>query len=135
MEHYEEWLAFLATHLTDPIAQQVLPDGSVTLVGGDPPEVIVQLTESAITVYQYAVYRESPTSATVLPLEVGSVVWERIRNGHAVTAVRALIQAARASRLAAYVRCESCDQLTPPEGMHDAATCEACTPDDPRVVH
>ena len=59
-------------------------------------------------------------------MRVGSVVWRRIPNPNAISAVRSLIDAARESRLAKFSICSQCDQRKPPELMLDDDVCHAC---------
>ena len=126
MQNFEEWLAFISTHLTEPVSTELAPDGSTYLTGGDPGEVIVRLTRSTVTVWEYSVGWETPHSPTVQPIRVGSVVWRRIPNPSAISAVRSLIDAARESRLAKFSVCSHCEQRKPPELMHDDDVCQAC---------
>jgi hypothetical protein len=135
MENFEEWLAFITTHLTQPVSQEIAPDGSTYLTGGDPAEVIVRLTRSTVTVWEYAVSWETPHSATVQPIRLGSVVWRRIPNPSAISAVRSLIEAARESRLARFSICSHCEQRKPPELMHDADMCQSCAQRDLGIVY
>ena len=58
-EHYEQLLAFISTHIPTPFTQEEL-DGEVVFVGGDPEEVIVRLTDTAVIVEEYAVRWENP---------------------------------------------------------------------------
>jgi hypothetical protein len=126
MQNLEEWLAFITTHLTQPVSQDTAPDGSTYFIGGEPGEVIVRLTRSTVTVWEYAVSLEMPHAPAVQPLRVGSVVWRRIPNASAISAVHSLIEAARVSRLSKFSVCSQCDRRTPPESMHDDDVCESC---------
>jgi hypothetical protein len=126
MRYFEEWLAFISTHLPQPVSQDVAPDGSTYFTGGDPGEVIVRLTRSTVTVWEYALGGEPPNPPVVQPLRVGSVVWRRIPNANALSVVRSLIEAARASRRSKFVLCPGCERHIPPELMHDDEVCQAC---------
>jgi len=125
-QNYEEWLAFITAHLPEPVSQELVSDGSMLLMGGDPGQVIVRLTRSTVTVLEYAARREELHTPGVTPRRVGSVVWRRVPNARAVAAVHALIDAARDARLAKFRTCERCAQSTPPESMHDDAVCQSC---------
>jgi hypothetical protein len=135
MQNFEEWLAFITTHLTQPASSEVAPDGSTYLTGGDPGEVIVRLTRSTVTVWEYAVNWETPHSPMVRPIRVGSVVWRRIPNPSAISAVRSLIDAARESRLAKFSVCSHCERRKPPESMHDEDVCQSCAQRDLGIVY
>jgi hypothetical protein len=125
MQNFDEWLAYITTHLPQPVSQEIAPDGSTYFTGGEPAEVIVRLTTSAVTVWEYAVSGE-PHSPAVQPIRVGSVVWRRIRNTHAISAVHSLIEAARVSRQSKFSICSHCDERKPPESMYDDTLCQSC---------
>lgn len=133
--NFEEWLAFVTAHLPGPVTHELVSDGSTLLTGGDPAQVIVRLTRSVVSVFEYAATWEGPHTAVVTPRRVGSVVWRRVPNAKAVAAVHALIDAARESRLARFRTCERCSQSTPPEHMHDDAMCQSCAEHELGIVH
>ena len=51
-ERYEQLIAFLGSNLPPPVDRQEDIDGSLRFTGGDPPEVIVVLTDSNVEVSQ-----------------------------------------------------------------------------------
>ena len=123
---YEELLALVEAHLDAPVARDHAPDGSLYLVGGDPPQVIVRVTSSTVTVFEYAVRVEAPHAPVVRPIRIGSVAWRRIPDTSGMKAISTLIAAARQSRLATFRICVWCDTPTPPECMRDDDTCQTC---------
>ena len=135
MQYLDEWLAFVSTHLPEPVIREETPDGTVWFSGGRPPVVIVTVGPGTIAVFEYAVRHEPVQAPTVTPRLVGQVKWRRARNTEMTRAVGALIAAARESRLAKYRRCQQCDESVPPEDMHDASLCQACAESSPDVVH
>jgi hypothetical protein len=130
MQNFEEWLAFITTHLPQPVAQEIAPDGSTYFTGGEPVEVMVRLTRSTVTVWEYATAQGAPHSPAVEPIRIGSVVWRRIPNTHAISAVQSLIDAARVSRLSKFWLCSRCERRRPPELMHDDDVCQSCAERD-----
>jgi hypothetical protein len=50
-------------------------------------------------------------------------------------AVSAAIEKARTVRLATYRTCARCDEINPPEWMHDAQVCQSCAERDLGVVY
>lgn len=123
---FEEWLAFVAARLPQPVAQDEAPDGSIYFTGGEPGEVIVRLTRTTIIVWEYAVDWETPQHSVVRPIRAGSIAWRLVANSHAFSAAHALIDAARESRLSKYLTCSRCGQRKPPEAMHDDDMCQSC---------
>jgi hypothetical protein len=117
------------------VTHELVTDGSTVLIGGDPGEVIVRLTRSTVSVFEYAARWEGPHTPVVTPRRVGTVVWRRVPNAKTVAAVHALIDAARESRLARFRTCEGCGQSTPPEYMHDEMICQSCAERELGIVH
>ena len=132
---FEEWLAFFAAQLPDPVEQQQALDGSIYFTGGDPGEVIVRLTTSNITVWEYAARWEGAHTLVPRPIRIGSVRWPRVPAQQAVAAVQALLDAARQSRRGKYATCSYCERITPPEHMHDDETCMSCASKHLGVVY
>ncbi|HEX5476119.1 MAG TPA: hypothetical protein VFX12_15785 [Vicinamibacterales bacterium] len=132
---FEEWLAFVAAQLPQPVVQDEAPDGSTYFTGGEPVEVIVRLTRTTITVWEHAVDWESPQHSVVRPIRAGSIAWRLVSNSHAFSAARALIDAARESRLSKYLPCSHCGQKKPPESMHDDEICQSCAQRDLGIVY
>ena len=135
MQNFEEWLAYITTHLPPPVSQDIAPDGSTYFTGGEPGDVIVRLTRSTVTVWEYAVSLETPQAPAVEPLRVGSVVWRRIPTAHAMSAVQSLIDAARVSRRSKFPMCSQCERRSPPEWMHDDEVCQSCAQRDLGVAY
>jgi hypothetical protein len=135
MQNLDEWLAFVSTHLPEPVIREEAADGTVCFTGGRPALVIVTVGAAAIAVFEYAVRRDVFQAPAVSPRLIGQVRWRRARNAEMTRAVGALIAAARESRLSKFRRCEQCDEFTPPERMHDAHICQACAGQQPPVVH
>jgi hypothetical protein len=125
-QELEEWLAFFSAQLPDPVEQQQALDGSIYFTGGEPGEVMVRLSASTITVWEYAARWEGPRTLVPRPVRVGSIAWRRVPASQAVAAVQALVDGARQSRRGKYSICSYCERLTAPEHMHDEETCMSC---------
>lgn len=135
MENLDEWLAFVSTHLPDPVAREESGDGTVCFTGGDPGEVVVTVSPTTIGVFEYAITWNGPETAVAEPRLIGQVKWRRARNNETIRAVAALIAAARESRRAKYRQCERCDAVLPPEWMHDDDVCRTCAGQQLDIVH
>lgn len=134
MRNLDEWIAFISTHLPEPLERHEEADGWMTFTGGDPGEVIVRLSPTAIVVFEYAVQWDSPHTPTLAPRRIGVVHWRRARNHATVKAVGALIAAAREARRSKYRVCEMCEVPTAPEWMH-GDVCQSCAERHLGVVH
>ena len=123
-ERYEQLIAFLDSHLTGE--RHELPDGSLQFLGGDPPEVVVQLTETNVIVSEFAAVWESPFTLTARPRRVGALKWRRLPETSLFNALGTLIKGARESRLAAFRACAECGHNTAPEWLTAKAICHSC---------
>jgi hypothetical protein len=132
---YEPLLAFIAAQLPQPVKQHEEEDGTLVFTGGDPPEVIVRLTRSAVLVAEYSLQWRGPHTAIVKPIHIGSVRWGRVSEEGAMRVVKALITTARNTRLARFRVCSMCEQRNPPEGMHSDDVCQGCAERELGVVH
>lgn len=132
---FEEWLAFLSAQLPQPVAQDPAADGSIYFTGGHPGEVIVRLTRSTITVWEYAVRWEGPHTPIVQPIRIGSLAWRHIAADSGFSAARALMHAALESRRSKFRVCVRCEKQTPPEWMHDDEICQSCAERHVGVVY
>lgn len=123
---WESVLTSMIHELPQPVVQDAVADGSLLLIGGDPPEVVVRLTRSMASISEYAVEWEGPEEAVVRPILLGSVQWRRLPEVPAIAALNTLIRAARESRRSKYRACLHCDRLIPPESVADDGLCGAC---------
>lgn len=131
----EEWHAFIAAHLPGPVEQEERADGATYFTGGSPGEVVVRLSRSTVTVWEYAVTWDGAYSPVIAPLLIGSVRWRRVAERAGMKAVQALIDAAREARLAKFRVCQHCSERQPPEWMHEVDICVACAQRRSDVVH
>ena len=131
---WESLLVSVAHELPQPVQQETARDGSLVLIGGDPGEVIVRLTRSAVRVSEYAVEWQGPDDPVVCPIAFGTLHWRRMPEVHALSALQTLVRAARESRRAKYRTCAYCERDTPPEALHDEQVCYDCAQKHPGIV-
>jgi hypothetical protein len=135
-ERYEQLMAFLGSQLPSPVEQEQSDDEALVFTGGSPPEVIVQLTKSAVTVLEYGGFWETPERFVVKPRHVGTVRWRRLPETAMMNAVSALIKGARSMRLHRYRVCSACGEKTPPESLsREEGLCAACAGPQGYSVH
>jgi hypothetical protein len=131
---WEEWHAFITTHLGAPMVEETADDGATWFTSGDPGEVMVRLKGGSVAVFEYTVERQG-RRAVVTPRRVGSLRSHGIDDTRAMTIVGALIDAARERRVAQFLTCEYCERRMPPEWMADTQTCQACAGERHGAVH
>lgn len=134
VEHYEQLLAFISTHMPTPFTQEDV-DGVMIFTGGSPSEVIVRLTETAVFVEEYAVRWETPYTPVVRPRRVGTIKWRRLPESELMRIVGDLIKGTIATRRRRYRTCSFCGRSNPPEWMADNTTCQHCAEHELGVVH
>jgi hypothetical protein len=127
-ERFEQLIAFVGAQLPTPVEEHQTDDGSFIFSGGDPAEVVVQVTESTVLV------------ATVVgddgePQRVGELHWRLLPETAMMNAVSALIKGAREARLATYRVCLDCGARKAPEYMQTDEVCRECAEGGPQTVH
>jgi hypothetical protein len=122
----DEWRVHVERLLPKPVVWRNTRASVVWLTGGDPEEVVVRLSRSALTVYEFAAERTTGDRVTVSPIRVGVVSWASLPVERALTLTGVLIRRARELRRARYRTCRRCNQETPPELMHRDEICREC---------
>lgn len=134
-ERFEQLIAFLGSQLPLPAGQQEQADGSVEFVAGDPPEVVVVLTESSVIVSEYRGVWETPFHLAVKPRRIGILKWRRMPETPLYNALTALVKGAREARLSRFQPCRFCGQSTAPEWFHEDGVCRPCAEQQSGAVH
>jgi hypothetical protein len=134
-ERFEQLIAFLGSQLPAPVDQQDQADGSVEFVGGDPPEVVVVLTESSVIVSEYSGAWETPFHFAAKPRRVGILKWRRLPETPLLNALSALIKGAHDARLARFQPCRFCGKATPPEWIREDGVCQSCAEQRSGAIH
>jgi len=134
-ERFEQLIAFLGSNLPAPVERHEDVDGSLRFTGGDPPEVVVVLTDSSVVVSQFSGVWESPFTFSARPRRVGVVKWRRLPENALLNAIAALVKGAREARLASFETCQYCGQRTAPEWLHDEGVCQACADQHSGAIH
>jgi hypothetical protein len=119
-------IASLVHELPQPVKQETALDGATLFVGGDPGEVVVRLTDDVLTVSEFAVDWQGPSTPITRPIELGRFHWPWLPGVEAMRVLLALIEAARQSRRSKYRLCRVCEHARPPEQMQDAEVCQGC---------
>ena len=134
-ERYEQLIAFFGSNLPSPVERQEDVDGSIRFTGGDPPEVVVILTDSSVIVSQFSGVWESPFTFSAKPRRVGVIKWRRLPENALLGAIAALVKGAREARLASFETCQYCGQRTAPEWLHDEGVCQSCADQHSGAIH
>lgn len=122
-EGWEEWVAFLTAHLPEPIREEVAPHGVTFFTGGAPPEVVVRLSHSSITVLGFTC---EPDGSVRRQRRLGIIMWRQLASGTAMALVGGLLASAHEMRLASYRQCDRCEKMKPPEEMRGEDVCLEC---------
>jgi hypothetical protein len=130
---YEEWHAFIAAHLPEPVSVEDGEGDETWFTAGDPGEVVVRLRPRAVSVYEFAV-RAAGGRQSVRPRLVGTLRPAGVEDGRAMAIVDSLIDAARERRIGSYLPCRVCARPQPPEAMRDSF-CRECADGVTGTVH
>ena len=133
-ERFEQLIAFVSSQLPKPVAEQQGSDGSILFTGGEPPEVIVHLTDQTVVVSEFAGEWEED-GFSITPLLVGELYWHALPETALMNALSALIKGAREARLSKYRVCPQCGERISPEQFGTGGVCDGCAVDPPSVIH
>ena len=134
-ERYEQLIAFLDSNLPSPVERREEADGALQFVGGEPPEVVVGLTDTSVVVSEFAATWESPYALTSKPRRVGVLKWRRLPETALFNALGTLIKGAREARRSGFRICRECGRSTPPEWLRTETVCQRCAGEDLGSVH
>src|SRR2546429_9978326 len=108
-ERFEQLIAFVSSQLPKPVEEQQGGDGSILFTGGDPPEVIVHLTDRTVVVSEFAgQWEEGRFSLT--PHLVDELYWHTLPETALMNALSAMIKGAREARVSKYRICPQCGE-------------------------
>jgi hypothetical protein len=134
-ERFEQLIAFLSSHLPEPVDQQGDGTGGIVFTGGSPGEVIAHLTDSIVAIAEFAVRWEKPGTPVVSARRVGVLKWRRLPETALMNAIASLIKGAREMRLARYRTCRYCETSNPPEWLQSDDVCLTCAERELGTVH
>jgi hypothetical protein len=134
-ERFEQVVTFLRSRLPAPIEQHQTSDGSMLFTAGAPGEVVVHLTDTSVSVSEYAGEWDTPYSFAVRPRRVGTLKWRRLPDEPLFNALTQLIHGAREMRRGRYRTCRFCDSSNPPEWMDGDDICSGCAEQQTGMVH
>ena len=134
-ERFEQLIAFVGAQLPTPVEEHQADDGSFIFSGGDPAEVIVQVTESTVLVASFVDDGKAhgPQRAEARP--VAELHWRLLPETAVMNALSALIKGAREARLATYRVCIDCGAKKAPEQMQADDVCLECAEGGPKTIH
>ncbi len=132
-ERYEQLIAFLDNNLPSPVERQELADGTMQFTGGDPQEVVAELTDSSVIVSAFGAVWETPYALTPRPRRVGIIKWRRLPENAMLAALTALIKGAREARAQSFRICQRCGRKTAPEWLQSETVCTSCAQQE--LVH
>ena len=134
-ERFEQLIAFVGAQLPKPVEEHQTDDGSFIFTGGEPAEVIVQVTEFTVLVAAFVAVPEGGDAAATEPQPVGELHWRLLPDTAVMNALSALIKGSREARLATYRVCLDCGQTRAPEEMAAEDLCRDCAEAPPKTVH
>lgn len=121
--------------LPEPVRQEAGIDGSITLVGGDPSEVVVRVRHEEVLVSLYGVRWDGPYTPVVTPQELAGLRWDRLPSSSLLVALHGLIRTASGMRKSTFVECEFCKRVCPSESTDGGTDCHGCRERVLGIVH
>lgn len=126
----QQLLDVLREMLPHPIQEESLPEETTRLIGGNPGEVVVDITPETITVSEYATEKISDTAPVLEPLQLGVLNWTSLPAWTTRRILGELTAAAAVGRLEKFRECVRCKKRVPPEAMANETTCRDCAATD-----
>lgn len=109
--------------------------GSTVLVGGDPYEAVVRITDEEVSVSLFHLRWEGSHEFRIHPIGLAGLRWDRLPSSSTRTAIRCLIKAASDMRRATFKACQYCERICPPESMDGGTVCHGCQERVLGIVH
>jgi hypothetical protein len=134
-ERFEQLIAFVGAQLPKPVEEHQTDDGSFIFTGGEPAEVIVQVTETTVLVAAFVPLPGGRDPSGTEPQPVGELHWRLLPESAVMNALAALIKGSREARLATYRVCLDCGEKRAPEEMTAEDVCRECAEAPPKTVH
>ncbi len=115
--------------LPDPLCESGFNGPMRRIIAGDPPLVILDLADATWIVLAYTARWTSPGELE----PVGELTGQAAPSDE--EKLTSLIRRAAEHRSASFLVCGYCGHRTPPEWMHDKATCHGCAERELGIVH
>lgn len=123
--------------LPTPTDLKNLEDNAEWWSGGSPGEVLVGFGQQSIHVSLFDVVWDGPHTPKVKGKKLFSLRYSMLPSSsdEALEVIRLLIEASRRIRLASFTICSHCQEVTPPEWMHNETICQGCAEKHLGVVY
>ena len=132
----QKLIADITEMLPSPvITEEKNSDRKVTLIAGDPGEVVVTIGSGNISTAEFKVTWKGPCTPICTPRNLGKLKWKNIPEARLRALLRELVCAAIDVRRSKYRSCSYCQKANPPEWMHDDSVCQSCAERHLGVVH
>jgi len=131
----DELLSVLHEMTPAPLQTETLPEETTRLIGGSPPDVVIDLSPDTLTIAQYAVSVESDRAQVLTPRILGKLNWTRIPEWTTRRILGELVAAAIRIRREEFSECLRCRTLLPPEDLNSSNVCHKCTANEDGVVY
>ena len=117
-----------------PLQEETGPDGTLQLVAGDPGEVVAQVADTNISILEFAIEWQGPSSPVGQHIPVADVHLP-LAATDLKKLLGQLIALTRRRRRRRFRTCKFCNEHTPPEWMHARDICQGCAQQRLGVVY
>lgn len=131
----DELIEFIRSLAPSPFREEIEPDGSRTLVCGDPGEVIIRFDNTRITISLFEVQWKGPCTPVMTPREMGTAYWVPELRQDILLALSHLIHLTCNLRRASFRSCTICRESLPPEWMFNHEMCQSCASSQLGIVY
>ncbi len=124
-------LESLKSEITDilDVSTESYRADTLTMIGGEVPDVVVQIKRSKVTVAVYSAKLDMEDDLVVCPLPIASLNWRRIPKDELLVALASMIATARRIRESYHRKCRYCQKVVAPEYLDAEEACWICARD------
>lgn len=108
------------------LSSESFRDKTLTMIGGEIPDVVVQIKGSKVTISIYSAHSDAEDYLEVCPLPIASLIWRRIPKQELIGTLTSMIATARHIRQSNHQMCRYCEVTVAPEFMYDEEACLNC---------
>lgn len=131
---YSQLVSILKDMLPNPVSSENLPGGTVRLIGGDPGEVVADISEKMVDVSEFRLEQVSDRARILQPNLLGTLYWTLIPAWTTRRMLEELTATAANRHRGTWKDCIRCGVSTHPQNMTRSGVCTGCESQDEGVV-
>jgi hypothetical protein len=131
---FSQLVSILEDIVPHPISKENLPGGTIRMIGGEPGEVVIDLTDKTVTVSEFHLEQVSDRARVLQPNLLGTLHWTQVPTWSTRRILEELTATAANRNRAAWRDCIRCGTSTHPQNLTSSGVCTNCELTDEGVV-